>query len=714
MIQEVQVMTVLKQRRMNGKLLSRLVRHSWLCVAGMFGIMMLASCSEDAYDDGSDGTKVPMEFSASVEATRTVLENKGGVSWEAGDEISLFDPSGNNNKFVTSVGGESVTFSGTAVNAGGKYYALYPYDANANLSGSVFTTTLPVQQSAREGSFASMLNPSVAVADGPNESLSFKNACAVIKFSFTTTTDAEISKVVFQGNSGEPLAGNVQIDAGVEPSSTTVMEDGASSEIELSGTFAPYKDYYFVVAPCSLSNGFTITFYNSEGKAWSRVGTKSASLKAGYILDLGTSTVGNFSSCELIDGVYHIYDADGLMEWASKKDVLNNDVVIENDIDMTGKPWNPVGTNLTDGFSGDFDGNNKTISNLSIDDNSSENVGFFAGLAQSAKVHDVIFDSAKVIGASSSCSGVVAGASLGIIDDCRVNNSKVSGYYAGALVGNNSRQVNNCNVSNVVINASNSGGGIAGVSYGKIEYCTVTGSRTRITASGLSVSAGGIVGRTSQEGDIATSGRLLKCAVDSITVSGYWAGGIAGENGFGVVAQCVVTHSSILHDVTNASSCRIGGVVGYNSRGEIIASYSAFSTVGKNGLTSEAIGGIVGYNYNSAAQVYGCYSTNVSLLGNVSGDEAGIGAIAGYNNGNVISCYAVLPPGVTGIKLIGKGSGAVHSVEVGDADYESLVNNVGDIKCADGTVWNAEEIWKITASDYPIINADYVVEGPAE
>ena len=697
---------------MNGKLLSRSVRHSWLCVAGMFGIMMLASCSEDAYDDGSDGTKVPMEFSASVEATRTVLENEGSVSWEAGDEISLFDPSGNNNKFVTSVGGESVTFSGTAVNAGGKYYALYPYDANANLSGSVFSTTLPVQQSAREGSFASMLNPSVAVADGPNESLSFKNACAVIKFSFTTTTDAEISKVVFQGNSGEPLAGNVQIDAGVEPSSTTVMEDGASCEIELSGTFAPYKDYYFVVAPCSLSNGFTITFYNSEGKAWSRVGTKSASLKAGYILDLGTSTVGNFSSCEQIDGVYHIYDADGLVEWASKKDVLTKDVVIENDINMSGKPWNPVGTNLTDGFSGDFDGNNKTISNLSIDDNSSGNVGFFAGLSQSAKVHDVTFSGAVVEGGSSSYSGVVAGNSLGIVENCRVNTSSVSGNYAGALVGNNSRQVNNCNVSNVEIDASYSGGGIAGVSYGKIEYCTVSGSDTKIIASGLSASAGGIVGQTSQESHISTSGRLLKCAVDGITVSGSWAGGIAGENGFGVLAQCVVTRTSIVH-AANTASCRIGGVVGYNSRGDIIASYSANSTVGEEGLASEAIGGIVGYNFNSAANVYGCYSTNVSLLGNAT--ESGKGAIAGYNSsGHVISCYAVLPQGVTGITLIGKGTAAEHSVEVGESDYYSLINDVDEIKCEDGTVWNAGQIWNLTASGYPTINAGYVVEEPAE
>ena len=696
---------------MNGKLLSRSVRHPWLCVAGMFCVMMLASCSDEVYEDDNDGAKVAMEFSASTEATRTVLESTGSVSWEAGDAISLFDPSGNNNMFTTSHGGESVIFRGAAVSADGKYYALYPYDADAELSGTVFTTVLPAQQSAREGSFSSMLNPSVAVADGADSSLEFKNTCAVVKFSFEVTASDEISKVVFSGNNGEPLAGSLQIDA-YSPSAA-VLADGASSEIELSGTLISGTDYYFVVGPCSLENGFTITFYNSEGKAWSRVGTNPASLKSGHILDLGKITVGNFSSCELIDGIYHIYDADGLKEWASKKDVLTKDVVIENDINMSGKPWYPVGTNLTDGFSGDFDGNNKTISNLSIDGNSSGDVGFFAGLAQSAKVHDVIFDSAKVIGASSSCSGVVAGASLGIIDDCRVNNSNVSGSYAGTLVGNNSRQVNNCNVSNVVIDASNSGGGIAGVSYGKIEYCTVTGSGTIITASGINSRAGGIVGETTQQSSITTSGRLLKCAVDGVKVSASMAGGIAGENGFGYIAQCVVTATSIFHESTDAS-CRIGGVVGYNSRGEIIASYSAFSTVGKDSLTSEAIGGIVGYNYNSAAQVYGCYSTNVSLLGNVSGDEAGIGAIAGYNSGNVISCYAVLPPGVTGIKLIGKGSGAVHSVEVGTSDYGNLIEDVEVIKCADGTVWNAEEIWKITASDYPIINADYVVEGPAE
>lgn len=708
-LQEEQVTTALKQIRMNGKFMSRPVSHSCLCAAGMFCVMMLASCSDEVYEDDNDGAKVAMEFSASTEATRTVLESTGSVSWEAGDAISLFDPSGNNNMFTTSHGGESVIFRGAAVSADGKYYALYPYDADAELSGTVFTTVLPAQQSAREGSFSSMLNPSVAVADGADNSLEFKNTCAVVKFSFEVTASDEISKVVFSGNNGETLAGSLQIDA-YSPSAA-VLADGASSEIELSGTLISGTDYYFVVGPCSLENGFTITFYNSEGKAWSRVGTNPASLKSGHILDLGKIIVGNFSSCELIDGIYHIYDADGLKEWASKQDVLTSSVIIENDIDMT-EDWKPVGAGLDTGFSGDFDGNNKTVSNLHIDETSIGNVGFFAGLSQSAKVHDVTFSGAVVEGGSSSYSGVVAGASLGIIENCRVNTSSVSGNYAGALVGNNSRQVNNCNVSNVEIDASYSGGGIAGVSYGKIEYCTVSGSDTKIIASGLSASAGGIVGQTSQESHISTSGRLLKCAVDGITVSGSWAGGIAGENGFGVLAQCVVTRTSIVH-AANTASCRIGGVVGYNSRGDIIASYSANSTVGEEGLASEAIGGIVGYNFNSEANVYGCYSTNVSLLGNAT--ESGKGAIAGYNSsGHVISCYAVLPQGVTGITLIGKGTAAEHSVEVGESDYYSLINDVDEIKCEDGTVWNAGQIWNLTASGYPTINAGYVVEEPAE
>ena len=209
------------------------------------------------------------------------------------------------------------------------------------------------------------------------------------------------------------------------------------------------------------------------------------------------------------------------------------------------------------------------------------------------------------------------------------------------------------------------------------------------------------------------SGRVLKCAVEGAAISGTWAGGIAGENSFGIVAQCVADRVKVTRG-SSGTSARLGGVVGYNTRGDIVASYSANSTIGADGLVSEAEGGIVGYNYNSSAYVYGCYSTHVSLPGEVSGPESGKGSIAGYTNGHVVSCYAVLPENVSGISLVGNGKNAPeHCVEAGDSDYGKLTSGVPDLTAPDGSVWEAEKIWEMTAGGAPAIVSDYISNPPA-
>lgn len=101
-------------------------------------------------------------------------------------------------------------------------------------------------------------------------------------------------------------------------------------------------------------------------------------------------------------------------------------------------------------------------------------------------MHDIKFTNASVKGnTSSSYAGVVAGSSLGVINNCDISEASVSGYCAGAITGNNSVQVNNCDVSDVTVSTNYTAGGIAGLSYGKIEYCTVSGNST-ITANGQS------------------------------------------------------------------------------------------------------------------------------------------------------------------------------------------------------------------------------------
>ena len=670
----------------------------------VLGTTLLYSCAKEEVTSDTDSSssveKVKMEFKAGVDAmSRTVLTTNNFVEWEAGDAISLFDS--NNNEFTTSTGGSSVTFTGTAQDNLETYYALYPYNANATFSGSVIATTLPSEQTALAGSFANMLNPSVAKS-GSDKTLAFKNACAVVKFTLQYTGNNNITKVMFSGNVGEALAGTIHIDALSDNPSAAVETEFAETEVTLNGGFTSGSTYYFVTAPAVLSRGLTITFYDENGNEWKRIGTNRSELKAGHLLNLGTITPGEFKK------VMRISSVDDLLNWAQSEDRLTTDVVLDADIDMDGKTWTPIGSSMTagEGYSGNFDGNGKTITNLTV--SGTGNVGFFGGLAQGAKVHDVIFSNAKITGDGSS-SGVVAGANLGIIDNCNVSNSKVSGNNAGAITGNNSVQVNNCNVQDVTINGNYLAGGISAYNYGKIEYCTVSGDNTQIKATGSSSRAGGIVASNSEENNVSTSGRLLKCAVEKANISGVWAGGIAGENAFGTVAQCVVYRSVIIHE-SGQNSTRLGGVVGYNARGEVVASYSAYTTVGAQDLNSEAMGGIVGYNYSLSAYVYGCYSTHVSLLGNAGNN---IGAIAGYNNGHVTSCYAVLPENVSDINLVGNNiatSGIDHCVEVGGNNYTEL-ENASDLTVTDGTVWKAAEIWEITASGAtPTINVNYIGE----
>ena len=662
---------------------------------------MVSACSEDELADNTQPSgKVSMEFYANTDAsTRTELTTGNAVYWEANDAISLFDPIGDNNRFYTTESGPSVTFTGKATPAEGTYYALYPYDTNAQIKGTTITTTLPAEQMARAGSFAQGLNPSVATADATNN-LCFKNVCALVKFTLGGSITTTITKATLCGNNGEALAGTLTIDASQENPITNIDPEWAGIEIALKGNLIAGKTYYFVTAPASLSKGLTLSLYDDKGNVWKKQSTTNATLRASHILNLGPIIPGKFEPTQgykMIDGIYHIYNANGLQAWAQEiiadANVLNEDVILEKDIDLTGVEWTPVGSdkNTGTGYAGDFNGNGKFIYNLVVESDAS-NVGFFGGLAAGGTVHDVKFANAQVTANSGGAyAGVIAGSSMGKIE------------------GNNSVQVNGCNALDVQVTATYAAGGIAGVNYGKIEYCTLSGHST-IVANGSSPRAGGIVGETAEQSGVTTSGRLLKCAVDGAIISATWAGGIAGENSFGIVAQCVANDVTVIHQASNASSY-LGGVVGYNTRGDVVASYSAYSTIGTEKLISAAMGGIVGYNNNSSSNVYGCYSTHVSLLGTIN-DK---GSIAGYTSGHVTSCYAVLPDDVTDVNLVGKSDTYApdHCVATGDINYSALTDNVPNLTASDGSVWEAAKIWDLTASGTPTIVSTYICEPPA-
>lgn len=232
-------------------------------------------------------------YTDNEDETRTQLSENDGqqVNWSAEESITVFDADGANYKFVSSnsESAPSVDFtlndSTTPISEpepGEYYYALYPYDLNATIENGIIHTSYPASfEITKYGSFCDNMN--LAVARSSSYSLSFKNILAWIRVGFTG--DEVVTKIVFKGNNGEKLAGNVSID--VAGLTATVEEEGSSEQLVLTGQFmaSESKDngryYYIPLLSLSFEKGITITFYKDDGTTYTYVNSSSLSFNRG-------------------------------------------------------------------------------------------------------------------------------------------------------------------------------------------------------------------------------------------------------------------------------------------------------------------------------------------------------------------------------------------------------------------------------------------------
>ena len=108
---------------------------------------------------------------------------------------------------------------------------------------------------------------------------------------------------------------------------------------------------------------------------------------------------------------YSAYTAAGLKEWAQtvRDGNLNAKCLLFDDIDFNGGEWTPVGTYGNDtGFSGIFDGQGHTISNMQITNNEDGYAGLFAYIEEGGRVQNVEFKSTMVDNGSVDEDGAVA------------------------------------------------------------------------------------------------------------------------------------------------------------------------------------------------------------------------------------------------------------------------------------------------------------------
>lgn len=212
----------------------------------------------------SDSLTVPAGekvFTAGM-ATKTELVSGNAVHWVAGDNISLFDGVANR-EFTTTDAGATAKFTGSASDAL-TYYALYPYQAGASCEGGEITATLPATQTAVAGSFANLLNLSVAKTTDTH--LHFKNVCALVAVDLQKYF--EVTSIKLEGRNNEDLAGTLSISFDTDGNPVVNSISGASKSITLSNGGAVLEEgvYYFVVAPGTYSSGFKITLTDSSSR----------------------------------------------------------------------------------------------------------------------------------------------------------------------------------------------------------------------------------------------------------------------------------------------------------------------------------------------------------------------------------------------------------------------------------------------------------------
>jgi len=318
--------------------------------------------------------------------------------------------------------------------------------------------------------------------------------------------------------------------------------------------------------------------------------------------------------------------------------------VLGSNIDASAtSTWNstegfmPIG-GASGAFSGTFDGLGHTISNLTINRPTVNNVGLFGSVDTGATIRNVGLVNADVTGGSGV--GGLVGLNKGTVSNSYVGGSVNGNQNVGGLVGSNpSGTIDNSHATANVTGTANNVGGLVGWNSGTVSNSYATG-----IVSGLYY-IGGLVG-------YAWTGSAIDNSYATGNVTGdNYTGGLVGYNKSGGN----IDHSHATGTVTGNDY--VGGLVGSNY-GSIDHSYATGNTSGSN-----YIGGLVGDNADYIeSNAAGGTITNSYATGNVSG-SANVGGLAGANSGSGSISYSYATGNVSGEYetggLVGVNDGAI-------------------------------------------------------
>ena len=231
------------------------------------------SCVNEKSLDTNQSDLVYMTFDAgTTDVKSTFTSDYKEIHWSASDAISVFYPQEDqtyaNAEFTDAeLTAQSPTahFSGKATVAE-KYYAVYPYDANAKCStDGVITTMLPTVQVATAGTFDPAASLAVATS-GPAKSFSFASVCGWVGFEIPEGV-TDIAQVTLAGlNHLNPIAGEVNISEDLTVITTKNNDANNVVLVPAEGQdYIPAGKYYMSVI-AGQKEGITVRVVTTDGK----------------------------------------------------------------------------------------------------------------------------------------------------------------------------------------------------------------------------------------------------------------------------------------------------------------------------------------------------------------------------------------------------------------------------------------------------------------
>lgn len=206
------------------------------------------------------------------------------------------------------------------------------------------------------------------------------------------------------------------------------------------------------------------------------------------------------------EGYYQIYDESNLRWFAQAvkngqtgiSAILVNNIIVNSNVlnengDLTSTnftPWTPIGTHNSQ-FTGEFNGQNHTISGLYFNDSRKNYVGLFGCVGNGGTVKNVTLADSYVSG-NRSVGGICGWNDGGTVQNCTSGCTvKGTGNSVGGICGSNEGRVLNCHNTGKVTGADNIGG-VCGFNL----YSILQDSDNSGKVTGVSV-VGGVCGKNS-------------------------------------------------------------------------------------------------------------------------------------------------------------------------------------------------------------------------